>query len=237
VSWVCDDATELVSGGWLTSAYAGHGILAEDIPSTGDHGASVLFDQITLPGDVGKELRALILTEPSGLTSWFQDEDGSVVAEAPDGAYSYSIQVYVDGVALGTPKTVTLSFGVGGASVGITGTAGVLSAEAQSVAVAVVSITGSAGVLGVVAGSGASAGVAISATAGDLAAAAGVAAFASIGVTGSAGTLYAVAGGLFTFVMPEARNLIREQAELRFVREPAERRTAREPAETRFISR
>lgn len=132
MSWLCD-STELISGSWLTSAYAGHGILAEDIPATGEHGASVLYDQVTLPADNGKEIRAEILTTPTGLTTWLQDEDGTVDATAPDGVYTYPIQVYVDGVALGSTKTVTLTFGAAGASSSLaaTGLPGTLSATSS----------------------------------------------------------------------------------------------------------
>jgi hypothetical protein len=252
VSWVCDDTTELVSGGWLASAYAGHGILAEDIPAAGEHGASVLYDQIALPGDAGKELRALLLSTPSGMTSWFQDEDGSVEAEAPDGSYTYSIQVYVDGVALGTPKTVTLTFGAtgGSAAVAITGTAGALSAVAASPAAVSLGMTGAAGTLealaesavlaalaqqggagsmSLVAGSaGTAVAVSITGTAGTLAAVAGSAPLVTMAVQGGAGTLSALAGGVYSFVMPDPERLMREPAELRFVTEPAE---------TRFILR
>lgn len=146
MSWTCDDV-ELVAGGWLTSAYAGHGILAQDIPSTGDHGASVLYDQVALPGDNDKEVRAEILTAPIGLTTWYQDEDGSVTASGPDGAYSYTIQVSVDGIALGSAKTVTLSFGVGSSSVDMIGALGALSASAASSAVSLAALQGLEGSL------------------------------------------------------------------------------------------
>lgn len=195
MSWLTD-TTELVSGGWLTSAYAGHGILAEDIPSTGEHGASVLFDQISLPADAGKELRALILTEPTGLPTWYQDEDGAVEAEGPDGSYSYSIQVYVDGVALGTPKTVTLVFGAAGASVevAVTGGGGTLAIVAESPVLAAAAITGSPGALSVVAGSAAEVMVAIQAGPGTLAAAAESPVLATLAIQGGAGELAVAAG-------------------------------------------
>lgn len=169
MSWRCDD-TSLIAGAWVCSAYAGHGILAEDIPSTGEHGASVLYDQVTLPGDNGKEVRAEILTTPSGLTTWYQDEDGTVTASGPDGAYSYTIQVYVDGVALGSTKTVTLTFGAATVAAAIAGALGVLVASAQSQVIASAAITGQAGTLSASAGAGAVASAAMTGVDGTLSA-------------------------------------------------------------------
>lgn len=173
MSWLCD-STELVSGAWLTSAYVGHGVLAEDIPSTGVHGASVLYDQVALPGDAGKEIRGLILTQPSGLTSWAHGEDGTITAEGPDGVYTYTMQVYVDGEELGSPVTVTLSFGVGSITVGISGGSGGLSIGASAVPVVSINITGGLGALSVVAAG---------------------AALVSLSMSGRSGTLQVTAAG------------------------------------------
>lgn len=45
MSWLCD-TTELVPSGWLTSLYAGAGVLAENIPSSGVDGPSALYGAV-----------------------------------------------------------------------------------------------------------------------------------------------------------------------------------------------
>lgn len=193
-SWLCDSA-ELVSGAWLTSAYAGHGVLAEDIPDDGEHGASVLFDQIALPGDAGKEVRGLILTQPTGLTLWEHGEDGAVTAEGSDGAYVYTIQVYVDGVALGSPKTVTLTFGAASVSVGLASNSGALSVSAGSSSSAAAAITGGSGALSVSAGASSSASTALAGGSGSLSVSAAGVAVASAALAGGSGALSVAASG------------------------------------------
>lgn len=193
-SWLCDDA-ELISGAWLTSAYAGHGVLAEDIPATGVHGASVLYDQVALPGDAGKEVRGLILTQPAGLTTWEHGEDGAITAAGPDGAYTYTMQVYVDGVALGSPVTITLTFGAGSMALGMTGGSGSLSIDGSAVPVVSIDITGGIGALSVSAESAALVAVALSGGSGELALSAGGAALMSAAIGGGSGALSVSAAG------------------------------------------
>lgn len=95
------DASEYYANS-LVLGNTGLGELAENIPSTGDSGASILFNDITLPADNGEEIRAEILTVP-GSGSFFVYEDGSFeFSGAADGAYSVSYRLWVDGVDSGT---------------------------------------------------------------------------------------------------------------------------------------
>lgn len=110
MTWL-SDSTELIPGGWLSSAYMGHGILGADAPTTGEHGASVLFNDLTdLPADLARELRFFLVSEPPGLTTFVMGEDGSIIATAPNGTYIGTGRLYADGADRGT-TTFTLIFG------------------------------------------------------------------------------------------------------------------------------
>lgn len=100
---------------WIASSLilgeTGLGVLGSDIPSTGEDGASILYNDITLPADADKEIRALKLTDPSD-GDLFIYEDGSFsFINAVDGVYTFTYQLYVDGVSTGSPATVTLTVG------------------------------------------------------------------------------------------------------------------------------
>jgi hypothetical protein len=99
---------------WISGAHlfgnAGLGVLAETIPDDGDDGASYLYNDLSLPADNGKEICGRITTWPGSgtLTAY---EDGSFEFDAVDGAHSFRYQLYVDGVATGSPATVDLLVG------------------------------------------------------------------------------------------------------------------------------
>lgn len=110
MTWL-SDSTELVPGGWLSSAYPGHGILGADVPTTGEHGPSALFNDLTdLPADLARELRLFIELVPPGLTTFEMGEDGSIVATAPNGTYVGTGRLYANGADRGTAP-FTLVFG------------------------------------------------------------------------------------------------------------------------------
>jgi hypothetical protein len=95
----------------------GLGVLGADVPSTGEHGASILFNDLSLPADAGVEVRgALVGASPAGLTSFFLFEDGSFLAAGPDGVYSFTYRLYADGVDLGT---AVVTFTIGATSSGV----------------------------------------------------------------------------------------------------------------------
>ena len=96
------DTAPLIAGRCIVSAYAGHGILGSAIPSSGTHGASILYNDITLPGEASDEFRALILTSPAGLAAFQVGEDGSLYASGPDGSYSGTYAGFKNGVSYGT---------------------------------------------------------------------------------------------------------------------------------------
>ena len=105
------DTTELISGALLIGE-TGLGVLGSAIPATGDNGAGYAYNDLSLPADNSKEICGRITTWPSAGTL-FAYEDTSFDFTAPDGAYSFQYQLYVDGVATGSPTTVNLQVGAG----------------------------------------------------------------------------------------------------------------------------
>ncbi len=104
-AWLCD-SSELISGAWLTSGYAGHGILGADIPSAGVDGPSALYGAVSLPADSAVEIRGL-------MTRW--PVNGTLLI-GEDGAFSYTgtsdffeFRLYADGVA----SSADIGFGPG----------------------------------------------------------------------------------------------------------------------------
>jgi hypothetical protein len=104
MSWLCD-TTELVPSGWLSSRYAGHGVLAEDIPSTGLDGPSALYGAVSLPADNGKEIRGYITRWPAAPLDI--DEDGTFAYSGGPDYFEFAL--YADGAA----NTSDIGFGPG----------------------------------------------------------------------------------------------------------------------------
>ena len=101
------DSSPLITGAVVVGD-PGLGVLAEAVPSTGEHGAGYLYDSLEFPADSGKEVRGLITTWPTlGTLTAF--EDSSFEYDGPTDSFAF--QMYVDGVAVGTPQTVTVTVG------------------------------------------------------------------------------------------------------------------------------
>lgn len=96
------DSTQLVPGGWLSSAYPGFGIQAQNIPATGDSGPSFLYKDIALLGAAPTdEFMAQILTLPTaGIFTPYEDGTFTFTG-APDGLYSFTYRGFRNGVAYG----------------------------------------------------------------------------------------------------------------------------------------
>ena len=112
MTWL-SDSTELIAGGWLSSAYPGHGVRGDAVPSSGDSGPAPLYNDITLPADAAAEVRALILTLPSAGT-FAMAEDSSFTF---GGARAAPIPLPTrpgGGVAVGGVSTITLTVGAAG---------------------------------------------------------------------------------------------------------------------------
>ena len=102
------DTAELISGAYVIGE-TGLGVLGSAVPSTGEHGPSYLYNDLSLPADNGKEIRGLIVTPPvAGVFYAWEDGSFSLVS-APDGVYTFTYRLFVDGVDLGTAEaTITI---------------------------------------------------------------------------------------------------------------------------------
>lgn len=125
MTWL-SDSTPLIPGCWLSSAYPGHGVRGDAIPAAGESGASILYNDVTLPAQAADEFRAVLLTPPAaGTLALFEDGSFSHTG-APDGVWPWTYRGYRNGTAYGD-FTVTDTFGaVSGALAG--NAAGVASA-------------------------------------------------------------------------------------------------------------
>lgn len=120
MSWL-SSPDAILSSGWLSSAYAGHGILGSTIPTTGDNGGSPVLNDSVTPSS---EYRWALETAPvSGSLSLFEDLTFEY-SNTTDGFYSFVYRLWQDGVSQGTatvslqigPSLVVVSATTGGAS-------------------------------------------------------------------------------------------------------------------------
>lgn len=101
------DSSPLIAGAVVVGDL-GHGALAELIPSAGEAGPGYAYSSLEFPADNGKEIRGLITSWPTnGTLSAY--EDTSFTYDGTSDTFAW--QLYVDGVAVGTPQTVTLTVG------------------------------------------------------------------------------------------------------------------------------
>jgi hypothetical protein len=95
------DTASLIPGA-LVVGNRGLGVIGSSIPSTGDNGASFLYNDLTLPADANKEIRGLIISQPSA-GQFYVYEDGSFeFSGAADGIYPFTYRLFEDGVDKGT---------------------------------------------------------------------------------------------------------------------------------------
>ena len=116
MSWL-SDSTELVSGGWLSSAYEGHGVRGDQVPSTGAHGPALLYQHVVLPGDAAAEFRWVPSTAPGSGTFVLNEDSSATLTGAPDGSYPLNGQWFKDGV-LGGASNNTITIGTAGSVAG-----------------------------------------------------------------------------------------------------------------------
>ncbi|MBV2206652.1 MAG: hypothetical protein KUL87_14620 [Pseudomonas sp.] len=115
MSWASNPDSAL-SGGWLTSAYPGMGILGSDIPTAGDNGGSpVLNDGIS----AGKEYRWALVTPPASGTITLYEDLTFEFSGASDGIHSATYRLWEDGVDQGT-ATITLQVGQSYTTISVT---------------------------------------------------------------------------------------------------------------------
>lgn len=115
MSWASNPDSAL-SGGWLTSAYPGLGILGSAIPTTGDNGGSPVLNDGISPT---KEYRWALVTPPASGTITLYEDLTFEFSGAADGIYSAVYRLWEDGVDQGT-ATITLQVGQSHTTISVT---------------------------------------------------------------------------------------------------------------------
>lgn len=118
---VCDVIdTADIQGVADTIGAGGLGVLGSEIASSGTSGPGYAYNDLSLPADAGKEICGRITTWPSVGTLYAYEDTSFIYSRTGDGAASFQYQLYVDGIAVGTPQTVTLTIGPTGTASGAT---------------------------------------------------------------------------------------------------------------------
>lgn len=109
------DTAPLLAGACVVSLYAGHGVRGDQVPSTGTHGPSPIYNDLALPADAAKEYRWGIVTPPA-VGTLVVYEDGSYAYTPPGGTVdltaTYTYRLWQDGADLGT-ATESIVIGAG----------------------------------------------------------------------------------------------------------------------------
>lgn len=95
------DTSSLIHGSLLVGN-RGLGVLGSTVPSVGNSGAGYLYNDLNLPADADKEVRGLILTQPGAGALYTYEDSSFDFTGAPDGNYTFTYRLYVDGVDSGT---------------------------------------------------------------------------------------------------------------------------------------
>lgn len=100
------DTSSLVPGAVVVSKSAGFGVLAQDVPASGANGPGIAYSSLSFPADTGKEVRIALTSWPSSGTLILY-EDTSFEYDGP--SFSTNYQLYLDGVAVGTPQVFSVN--------------------------------------------------------------------------------------------------------------------------------
>lgn len=93
----------------LVIGMPGHGVLAQDVPSTGKNGPGILFPSLQFPRDTDKEVRVEVVSWPAQGDLFVFPDSSFSYTNAPDGNHSFDVQVYEQGAAVGSPITVNIT--------------------------------------------------------------------------------------------------------------------------------
>lgn len=131
------DTSPLIAGACVVSAYDGLGITGAALraaTASGGSGPGLLYNDWDA-GDDAKEFRALLVTAPSAGTLTLNEDGSFSLVGAPDGTYSLTYRLFVDGADLGT-ATAAITMGAGGSvfSVAAAGIASTLATGSPSAA-------------------------------------------------------------------------------------------------------
>ena len=86
------------------------GVLGSTVPSTGTHGPSAIYSELSLPGDNSTEVRFLITSPPPGSAVIMEENGAFIVSGLSDGVYNLVGNFYKRGVLQGS---VTHTFTIG----------------------------------------------------------------------------------------------------------------------------
>lgn len=100
------------SSSWIVGAVVvgnpGLGVKAELIPSSGENGAGYAYASLDFPADNGKEVCGRITAWPTnGTLTAFEDTSFEYTGSSD----AFAFQLYVDGVAVGSSQTVSITVG------------------------------------------------------------------------------------------------------------------------------
>jgi hypothetical protein len=115
MSYLFDNHPQGLSGAYHFGG-AGLGVLGSVIratTATGTHGPGYLYNDWDDGSDDTKQFQGLITTFPSAGTLVPEESGAFSFTDAPDGVYTFSCQLYVDGVDEGT-VTATITIGATG---------------------------------------------------------------------------------------------------------------------------
>lgn len=101
------DTSQLISGAVVVGD-TGLGVLAENVPSTGEDGPGYLWNDLVFPADQGSEVMGTVVSWPTNGTLYVY-EDSSFTYTGTSDIFTY--QFKIDGVSIGSPATVTLNVG------------------------------------------------------------------------------------------------------------------------------
>lgn len=116
------DTSSLIPGAVVVSNSAGFGVLAQDVPASGANGPGIAYSSLSFPADTGKEVRIALTSWPTSGTLILY-EDTSFEYDGP--SFSTTYQLYLDGVAVGSPQTFSVTLESNPVMVG-PGTSGVV---------------------------------------------------------------------------------------------------------------
>lgn len=100
------DTSSLISGAVVVSNSAGFGVLAQDVPVSGANGPGIAYSSLSFPADTGKEVRIALTAWPATGTLIIY-EDTSFEYDGP--SFSTTYQLYLDGVAVGSPQVFSVT--------------------------------------------------------------------------------------------------------------------------------
>lgn len=110
------DTADWIAGAW-TIGDPGLGPRGDSIPLVGEHGGSVLANDIALPGEAADEFMVQVDAGPVGAGTVATNEDGTFTMLGwPDGVYTFDYKAWKNGVPIlnsggGTSTTVTVVIG------------------------------------------------------------------------------------------------------------------------------